>query len=222
MADGAPGKAVYDPRRFYAVQTDAEARGIILTREGRQTTAERWKLETPYLVRLLREKLQLADGQTVLDYGCGIGRLAKPLLDQLGDLYVIGADISPNMRALATPYLGGNVIDRFMPVAPRALARLAIKADAGYSVWTLQHAHPLIPNIELIRDTLRPGAPFVLVNDIGRAVPIQGGLWGKDGLDVRALVAANGFAEVEAGALDPAAVEAQVSASSYWALFRRV
>jgi cyclopropane fatty-acyl-phospholipid synthase-like methyltransferase len=50
----------------------------------------------------------------VLDYGCGIGRLAKAMIDASG-CSVVGLDTSPEMRKLADDYVGS---DRFIAVSP--------------------------------------------------------------------------------------------------------
>jgi SAM-dependent methyltransferase len=91
------------------------ARRIILTPEGGQTTDQRWNCETPYLTGLIADNLKLTAGSVVVDYGCGVGRLAKELISRHG-CRVIGVDISANMRALADRYVGSGVpILREMP-----------------------------------------------------------------------------------------------------------
>jgi hypothetical protein len=59
----------------------AEAMSIILTPEG-STTADRWETETPYLADLIGQQCALRPDSLVLDYGCGIGRLAHELISR--------------------------------------------------------------------------------------------------------------------------------------------
>ena len=104
---------------------------IILTPEDGMSSVHRWKTETPYLMSLIEK--HIVNGATVLDYGCGIGRLAKPLIEK-HSCDVIGVDISPNMRALAA----SCVDKKFVAVASRY--------DCGCfawkrPTWRLQYGH---------------------------------------------------------------------------------
>lgn len=126
----------YDPACF-DVANAAQARCIILTPED-STTDARWARETPYLTALLAEHLPLDEGSIVLDYGCGIGRLARELIAEFG-CQVIGIDISPSMRSLAVEYVGSK---RFRAVSPEELDCLladGLTWEVAYSVWVLQH-----------------------------------------------------------------------------------
>src|SRR5947209_11388253 len=98
----------YNPKVF-EVNNLAEAMSIILTPEG-STTAQRWETETPYLADLIGQHCAIEAGSLVLDYGCGIGRLAHELIKRHG-CRVVGVDISPSMRALSVVYTRS---DRFM------------------------------------------------------------------------------------------------------------
>ena len=72
-------RITYDPHVFDAGTVD-DAKWIILTPEESATTEHRWATETPYLATLISRCFSLSDKSLVLDYGCGIGRLAKELL----------------------------------------------------------------------------------------------------------------------------------------------
>ena len=85
------------------MRTVAEAKRIILTPEG-QSSEQRWQRETPLLVALIERGCEINEHSWVLDYGCGIGRLAKTLIER-HDCRVVGVDISPSMRALAANYV---------------------------------------------------------------------------------------------------------------------
>jgi SAM-dependent methyltransferase len=94
-----PMQATYNSGIFEVANLD-DARRIILTPEGGLTTDERWESETPYLVGLVAENLQLTADSVIVDYGCGIGRLARELIARYG-CRVVGVDISAQMRSLA-------------------------------------------------------------------------------------------------------------------------
>ena len=75
------GQIQYFPEVFEVPDAEA-AKSIILTNEGPGAdTATRWELETPYVTALIAEHLKPQPGMLILDYGCGIGRLARPLID---------------------------------------------------------------------------------------------------------------------------------------------
>ena len=68
----------YHPAVFH-VNDIAQAMAVIMTPEG-STTAERWEIETPYLADLIAQELTITPDTLLLDYGCGIGRLAYELI----------------------------------------------------------------------------------------------------------------------------------------------
>jgi SAM-dependent methyltransferase len=90
---------VYRPEIFNPSSVD-DARRIILTPEPGLSTDERWDRETPYLADRLVETMMPDESSLVLDFGCGIGRLAKAVIERSG-CTVIGVDISARMRAYA-------------------------------------------------------------------------------------------------------------------------
>lgn len=119
--------------------------------------AERWIAETPLFARAILQ--QLGEGETtLLDYGVGVGRLAKEVLQQRPDVRVIGVDDSADQRRYAKMYVNNE--EHFQSVAPTALQE---QVDLVYCVYVLQH----VPAIEL-RDViqrmhyyLKPGGRLV-------------------------------------------------------------
>ncbi len=59
--------------------------------------------------REVLERLELAGDETVLDAGCGSGRVTEALLARVPRGHVIGVDGSPQMLAAARERLGGRV-----------------------------------------------------------------------------------------------------------------
>jgi SAM-dependent methyltransferase len=191
---------------------------IILTPED-STTEARWRVETGYLADLIEGQLQVNPGTLLLDYGCGIGRLAKELIGRQ-DCAVVGADISPQMRMLAVQYVAS---ERFFACAPSALDTLlaaGLRCDAAISVWVLQHARAPHEDVALICAALRPGAPFFVVNNIRRAVPTLEAGWADDGLDVKALLLES-FDLEEEGVIPVDKTTLAISQGTYWARLRR-
>lgn len=186
LAETAPAtrEAMYDPRIF-DVGGEAAARAIILTPDSGQSTEERWRRETPYLASLATELLQLRPGLIALDFGCGIGRLARALIGST-QCSVIGVDSSASMRRLASGYVRE---ENFGVLSPAMLAFLDMHFDAALAVWTLQHCWPLAPEVERLASILKPGGSLFVVNELYRCIPTNRG-WIDDGEDVRVALAA--------------------------------
>lgn len=105
--------------------------------------AERWDSESPLFAKKILQHLP-SGGTHVLDYGVGVGRLAKEVVNQHQTANVIGIDTSSDQRRFAKIYVNN---DRFSAVAPEDLNE---HVDLVYCVYVLQH----VPSIEL-RDVLQ-------------------------------------------------------------------
>lgn len=150
----------YDPQVFNVRDVD-QAKRIILTEiPSGATTNERWQQETPLLTELL-ERLELTEASVVLDYGCGIGRMAKALIDRFG-CRVIGVDISETMRALASDYVNDP---RFSVMPMELCDKLNYEFDAAIAVWVLQHCSAPEDDILAIHRSLKPAGKLAVVND---------------------------------------------------------
>ena len=175
----------YLPQVFDVLNMQS-AREVILTHEGAASADERWVTETPYVADLIEKALAITPETVLIDYGCGIGRLAKELISR-HDCRVVGVDISINMRALAVDYVRS---DRFLSCSPDLLDSMVQRgfaADAAISVWVLQHCFRPADDVARIHRALVPGGRLFIVNNYNRAVPTNEG-WVNDGIDVRALL----------------------------------
>ncbi|HLZ74553.1 class I SAM-dependent methyltransferase [Phenylobacterium sp.] len=211
-------RVTYDPGIFAAPDLEA-AKRIIVTGSAGQGTEDRWRRETPYLAELLGEWLAIQPGMLVVDYGCGVGRLSKALIERFGCV-VLGVDSSAEMRALAPAYVDHA---NFSVVSRRTFQGLiggGLRAQAAFSVWVLQHCLRPAEDIGLIAQALPPGAPIAIVNTLRRVVPAVEARWADDGLDLRALLAER-FALVRTGQLDAEVVGAATAAGSFWSAYTR-
>ena len=150
----------YNPQVF-DVRDVEQAKRIILTEiPSGATTQERWQQETPLLVELL-DRFALTEDDVVLDYGCGIGRMAKALIDRFS-CKVIGIDISPTMLALATDYVDDS---RFTAMTIEQCDELNLEFDAAIAVWVLQHCRTPEDDIAAIHRHLKSNGQLAVVND---------------------------------------------------------
>lgn len=107
------------------------------------------------------DRLALRGDETVLDLGCGTGRVTEQLLERLGpDGHAIGIDGSAQMVEEATRRLGGDPRASF---AQQDLLALSVSppADAAISSATFHWIKDHDTLFARVRGALRGGAPFV-------------------------------------------------------------
>lgn len=202
----------------FDVANATQARDVILTPEGGQSTDERWARETPYLVALAIDELGLRQGTRVIDFGCGIGRLARELVARSG-CAVTGVDISDSMRRLAQDYVRSPSFEAIDPATLDARTAAGEHADAAIACWVLQHGMDPGSDIDALARALRPGGRLLVVNNVRRAVPADQG-WVDDRLDIAALLDAR-FRRIKRHGLDEAVVGPVVAQHAFVAVYER-
>jgi 2-polyprenyl-3-methyl-5-hydroxy-6-metoxy-1,4-benzoquinol methylase len=206
----------YDPSCF-DVRNTPQAKAIILTPEGRSTD-ERWKHETPYLAELMGEHIDLHARHRVLDYGCGIGRMSKELIQRYG-CSVVGVDTSVSMRALACAYVEGH---DFLVTPPGHLLEDGVApCHHALAVWVLQHVPEVEPVIDLIHRKLVLNGKFFVVNMHDRALPMSGSPWHDDGVKVRDLLARR-FKELAVGPPDAGRTSPVTAEKAFWGVYQKI
>ena len=221
--------ARYYPEIFSGVVDEDDAKRVILTSEGPDAdTATRWAVETPYVLELANNALSLRPGMVVLDYGCGIGRVAKAMIEAC-DCSVIGLDISAKMLTLARDYVRS---DRFIPVLPSQfdiLLGAGLRVDAAIAIWVLQHCLAPAEDIDRIRRSLADGGTLFVLNMPKRAIPAilentENGDrfdWVSDGIDVAALLR-QAFRVMADGQPDRSRTPNMADAGAFWMSLRQV
>jgi ubiquinone/menaquinone biosynthesis C-methylase UbiE len=203
------------------------AKEIILTNEGPGADTEtRWAIETPYVLGLIRNAFSLRSDMVVLDYGCGVGRMAKAMIDASG-CSVIGLDISQGMRKLADEYVRS---DRFIAVSPGQfdiMVGAGLRVHAAIAVWVLQHCLAPADDVERIRRGLAAEGNCFVLNMPKRAIPAlrdkvtenAGFVWASDAIDVAALLR-TAFRVEAAGKPDTSRVPNMADVGAYWISLR--
>jgi SAM-dependent methyltransferase len=174
-------KVTYDPTIF-DVGSMQQAQWVAVSPDGVHTSEERWEIETEYLMEIIDAYLPPRDA-TALDFGCGPGRLAKPLIERK-NWSVLGVEISPSISVLATEYVKS---ERFLVCNPQTfdqLLRFEVRADFALALWVLQHCPRVDEDIARIKAALKPGGRLLVLNACRRFVPTQEQGWIDDGIDV--------------------------------------
>ena len=103
------------------------------------STEDRWRIETPYLADLIARHVAITPETTLIDYGCGIGRMSKELIARHG-CRVIGIDISPvDARARGRCMCSRTASCRARPRCSMSWWSNGVRFDAAISIWVLQH-----------------------------------------------------------------------------------
>jgi SAM-dependent methyltransferase len=199
--------------KVYDVRSEDEARAIILTSIDGMSTEERWKTETPYLRELISSKIDCS--RHILDYGCGVGRLSKAFIEACPGAWVIGADTSWSMRALANNYVRS---ERFLACPPPWLDGSYV-TESAICVWVLQHCQKPQEDIDRISETLISGGELFVLNEMRRCVPVEGGLFESDDINIRDLLR-DSFVEVAHGRVDERVMGARAASQAFWGVYR--
>lgn len=163
-----------------------DAMSIILTPEDGQTSGERWRAETPIIAADVARALELSPGMTVIDYGCGVGRVSKEIIQQTG-CFLLGLDFSKSMRAFSQFYVGHP---NFLSMAHEGLEHLIAKGvqiDSAFTVYVLQHCPDPAADIDLLWRALRPGGKLFVVEQHSQILPLTQG-WTRNTTNVLELL----------------------------------
>src|SRR5262249_52605780 len=151
-------------------KTVTGAREIILTVPP-EIADEFWPRSTAATGDLIIEAMKPTAEDVLLDFGCGIGRVAKELIGRTG-CRVVGVDISADMRRHALDYVAS---DRFSVMSSEEFDQAAVDRrilfSGAYSIIVLQHVFDPWSELQCIAATSKPHAPLFIYNCKDRCVP---------------------------------------------------
>jgi 2-polyprenyl-3-methyl-5-hydroxy-6-metoxy-1,4-benzoquinol methylase len=150
-------------KETFDVTTITQAMNVVLSFEADKP--EKFYRETKFLVDTIQNENIITNKSTVLDFGCGMGRVSKELVKTF-DCSVLGFDISESMKTFATLYVSNP--RKFKTISEMPADN---SVDVCLAVFVLQHVENPQQEIEKIVKTLKPNGYLVLVNEDNRFVP---------------------------------------------------
>lgn len=149
-------KEIFDPL------TIQHAKDIVLTSDS--NNPDKFEQETKSLVNVLENENIINENSVVLDFGCGMGRVSKELIDRF-NCNVMGVDISERMKIFAMLYVSNpNRFKTVEYIEPNSV-------DVCISAFVLQHTENPKEEIRKIVEGLKPNSIFILLNENIRFVP---------------------------------------------------
>ena len=113
--------------------------------------------------QLVRDALECAPGQSIIDVGCGPGFYASELLEQVGPQgRVVGVDTSAPMLAAAARRCEGRGRAEFHQAPATALPVASASFDRALSVQVMEYVADVPAALAEIHRVLRPGGRAVV------------------------------------------------------------
>jgi ubiquinone/menaquinone biosynthesis C-methylase UbiE len=156
----------YNPKYFNPSSIE-EAKKIILTDE---TIPDQWESETKWTMDFFHEKNLFNEESIVLDWGCGVGRLSKKIIEEY-NCKVVGVDFQPNMLKYAREYVNHQ---NFTAINGEEFFELPDNYfTTGIAVWALQHTVDMTPIITCIQKKLKFRSKFCVLESNVKSFPVQ-------------------------------------------------
>ena len=168
-------------KEVFDVETFEHAKHVVLTSDP--DNPNKFENETNFLTDTIAKQNIISSESIVLDFGCGMGRVSKKLIEKF-DCNVVGVDISNSMLTFANIY-----VSKPRKFKPMNSYNMPNTIDVCVSTFVLQHVQDPKTEIDIIYNNLKVGGYLVLVNENKRYVPSDVDsnryiVWNDDGFDV--------------------------------------
>lgn len=157
------------------------AKHIVLTSDPKNPN--KFEEETKYFLQQIDGFSIIDSTKTVLDFGCGMGRVSKEIVNNYG-CNVIGVDNNLRMRQFSLLYVNN-------PQKYQTFESYTEKntIDVVISNFVLQHVEDPQKEIDNLIDVMKVGGHLVVVNENKRFVPTDVDrdnyiIWTDDGFDI--------------------------------------
>ena len=169
-------------REVFLPQTLEDAKHIALTNDP--ADPHKFQEETEFLMRLLQSQSLISKTTRALDFGCGMGRVSKMLIDTFGCV-VQGVDQSESMRYFSHQY----VAHKNFSVRPDIDGVF----DFILAIFVLQHVEYPDKEIAYIYKHMSSDGTLLVVNEKRRFVPVgvdeqKYVVWKDDHVDIDGLL----------------------------------
>jgi cyclopropane fatty-acyl-phospholipid synthase-like methyltransferase len=174
----------YNPDFF--VPTDLEhAKNIILTPEDSEVDC-RWEKETEWVFKIIDASMQMDSKSVVLDWGCGIGRVSKMLIDRY-QCKVVGVDLQPKMLEYAKDYVNSDLFStkNYSEIYSNFFRD---EFTHVFSCWVFQHSDKIQYEIPLIYESMRYDSKMFVLELDKKAIPNKNGGFYDDGITTRSVL----------------------------------
>lgn len=165
-------------------ETLANAKNVVLSPDP--SNPYKFESETRTLVEVILNAGLITENSRVLDFGCGMGRIARELINTVG-CKVIGLEQTTIMLNHAIEYVNS---DNFQGTLEYPANN---SVDVAISILALQHSEFPEKEINSIYDSLTPEGHLILVNESYRLIPVEINsdgwvIWYDDGLNIHSII----------------------------------
>ena len=172
-------------KETFDVYNIEQAKHVVLTSDPKNPN--KFQEETDYFINIFRNSGYISSNSKVLDFGCGMGRISKELINTF-NCDVIGVDISDSMLRFADLYVSNP--KKFKGVKSYTEPE---SINIAFCILVLQHAEDPQKEIDNLYDVIVPNGYLVLVNENKRLVPSdvdKNGyvIWYDDRFDVQGAI----------------------------------